>query len=182
MTTPILESERIILRPLTTSDANHIFESWTSDPEVAKFMIWDLHKSVDETLMWLKIEEENARSIKHFVWGFILKENGVLFGSGGINFQEDKGCYELGYNIMRKYWGQGLTTEASKVILDFAADNLNQNKFFCRHAADNIGSQKVMLKLGFKHHGDSEYSSFSGKKHFKSMDYYLTNYHTNYKQ
>lgn len=57
MITPVLESKRMILRPLSLNDANHIFKSWTSDPEVAKFMIWDIHKSVDDTIEWLKIEE-----------------------------------------------------------------------------------------------------------------------------
>lgn len=173
MVTPILESERIILRPLRVDDANHIFQKWTSDPEVARFMIWDLHQSVEDTIEWLKIEVENEKSIHHFGWGFIMKGTGELFGSGGINFQQDKDCYELGYNIMKKYWGQGLTTEASKKILDFAEDILEQKKFFCRHAVGNIGSQRVIEKLGFKYHGGSEYSSFSGEKHFKSKDYYL---------
>ncbi len=173
MITPVLESKRIILRPLTLNDANHIFKSWTSDPEVAKFMLWEVHKSVDDTIEWLKMEEQNIESEHHYVWGFVLKETGELFGSGGINFKNDLGCYELGYNIMQKYWGQGLTTEAGKAVLDFAINILGEKKFFCRHAADNIGSKKVMTKLGFEYYADSSYSSYSGEKHFLSKDYLL---------
>lgn len=172
MITPVLESKRMILRPLSLNDANHIFKSWTSDSEVAKFMIWDIHKSVDYTMEWLKIEEQNIDS-EHYVWGFVLKETGKLIGSGGINFKKELGCYELGYNIMKTYWGKGLTTEAGKVILDFAIRILEEKKFFCRHAADNIGSKKVMTKLGFEYYANSSYTSFSGEKHFLSRDYYL---------
>ncbi len=173
MITPVLESNRIILRPLSLSDANHIFNSWTSDPEVAKYMIWDTHKSVEETTEWLKIEVNNIDNKKHYVWGFILKETGELFGSGGISFNRKLGCYSLGYNIMKRYWGQGLTTEAGKTILDYGINILGENKFFCRHAVNNIGSKKVMIKLGFKYFVDSSYSSFSGEKHFIGKDYYL---------
>jgi ribosomal-protein-alanine N-acetyltransferase len=46
-------------------------------------------------------------------------------------------------------------------------------KFLCRHAVDNIGSKKVMIKLGFEYVSDSSYTSFSGQKHFLSKEYYL---------
>ena len=173
MKTPILESKRIILRPLTIDDAENIYRSWTSDPEVAKFMMWDTHKSIDDTIEWLKIEVENVHKEGLYNWGLVLKETGELFGSGGIYYKEHLNCYELGYNIMKKYWGQGLTTEAGKVILDFAIDTLGEKKFFCRHAIDNIGSKKVMEKLGFQYHSDSSYNSLNGEKQFLSKDYYL---------
>jgi len=173
MITPILESERIILRPLALNDAEDIYVGWTSDSEVAKFMIWDLHKSVEDTIEWLKIEVQNIDNEHHYVWGFILKETGELFVSGGISFKSNLDCYELGYNIMKEYWGQGLTTEAGKGILDFAINTLGEKVFFCRHAVGNIGSRKVMTKLGFKYSADSSYTSFSGAKQFSSKDYYL---------
>lgn len=107
-------------------------------------MIWDLHKSVGDTIEWIKIkiDVQNIDNEHHYVWGFILKETGELFGSGGISFNKELGCYSLGYNIMKRYWRQGLTTEAGKTILDFAISTLGENRFFCRHAADNIGSKK----------------------------------------
>lgn len=173
MKTTILESKRIILRPLSINDAEHIFKSWTSDPEVAKFMKWDQHQSIQDTIGWLKQEEQNIESELHYTWGFILKETGELFGSGSICFNKEVDCYELGYNIMKKFWGKGLTTEAGRLMLDFGINTLAVKKFFCRHAIDNIGSKKVMLKLGFKYFADSSYTSFSGQKHFLSKDYYL---------
>jgi ribosomal-protein-alanine N-acetyltransferase len=80
MITPILESKRIILRPLSLNDAEDIYKSWTSDSEVAKFMIWDVHKSINDTIEWLKMEVQNVDKEHHYVWGVVLKETGELFG------------------------------------------------------------------------------------------------------
>ena len=57
MKTPILETERLLLRPLTTNDAESAFSNWTSDPDIAKFMRWELHSNISETFEWLVSEE-----------------------------------------------------------------------------------------------------------------------------
>ena len=173
MKTPILETKRMLLRPIYVSDAEHIFKTWTSDEDVAKYMIWDTHETVEETIEWLKIEESNLMSDKNYTWGMVLKENDELFGTIGLNYKDEEKCFAIGYNIAKKYWSMGLTTEAGKRVIEFAQKELGQKKFFCRHALDNIGSMKVMTKLGFKYVKDGSYSSFSGKKHFDSKDYYL---------
>lgn len=173
MITPILESDRILLRPLSVKDAEHIYKNWTTDPDVAKFMIWDLHTSIEDTIEWLKLEEENIKSDEHYVWGFVQKDTGELFGSGGINYKKEIDCFEIGYNIMKKYWGQGLTTEACQRIIDFATNTLGLEKLFGRHAVENIGSEKVLRKLGFQYVADEFYESTSKKKRFASKDYYL---------
>ena len=102
MKTPILETERLILRPLIASDAKAVFENWTSDQDVAKFMRWSVHKDVSETYQWLASDEMLLESDAVYNWGFVLKESGELIGSGGLVFQETKEMYELGYNIMKK--------------------------------------------------------------------------------
>ena len=51
MRTPTIETERLILRPLTVDDAQNAFERWTTDPEVAKYMMYTAHKSIDETIL-----------------------------------------------------------------------------------------------------------------------------------
>ena len=40
MKTPIIETERMILRPLSVMDANDIYERWTSDDRVSKYVRW----------------------------------------------------------------------------------------------------------------------------------------------
>ena len=103
MKTPVLETKRLLLRPLTYGDAQAVFSNWTSDAEVAKFMRWDVHTNISQTQEWLATEEASIGSDLLYNWGFILKETGELIGSGGLVSQQSKGIFELGYNIMKTY-------------------------------------------------------------------------------
>ena len=58
MITPIIETERMILRPLTVADAEDIYERWTTDERVARYVRWSVHTSVDLTIEWLKMVEQ----------------------------------------------------------------------------------------------------------------------------
>lgn len=173
MRTPVLETERLLLRPMTANDAESVFRNWTSDPDVAKFMRWELHKHVSETREWLTSEEALVESDAVYNWGFVLKETGELIGSGGLVYIEFKGMFELGYNIMKKYWGRGLTTEAAQRIIDFGKNELKQTKFYCCHAKGNPASGKVMTKVGFRYQKDGAYSSWNQERTFESKEYLL---------
>lgn len=173
MITPRLETERIILRPLEIEDAETAYMNWTSDPDVCKHMSWNLHQSVHETVQWLKNEAENVYKDTNYTWGFVLKQNNSLFGSGGFCFNLEINMFELGYCIMKPYWNIGLTTEASKAMVEFAAQQLGVVRLFAKHAKENPASGKVMEKVGFIYQGDGSYSSIDGKKRFESREYLL---------
>ncbi len=173
MITPIIETERILLRPLKTADAETVYNGWASDPGVAKYMRWNLHRSVNDTIEWLTAEEENVYKDNNYTWGFVYKENNELFGSGGLHYNEERKMFELGYNIMKKYWNLGLTTEASRAIVDFAAKRLGVASLYGTHAKENPVSGKVMEKLGFIYQSDGKYSSFDEKRFFECREYLL---------
>ncbi|MCL2286265.1 MAG: GNAT family N-acetyltransferase [Firmicutes bacterium] len=172
MITPVLETERILLRPATVQDAEVIYTNWASDPEVAKYMRWSVHGSVGETFAWLATVEANMAN-DNYDWLFVLKETGQAIGSGGIFYNKTHGMYELGYCLMKKYWGQGLATEAAQAILKFGIDELNLTSFFACHAKENPASGRILERLGFVYKGDGTYSSFDDKRVFESREYFL---------
>lgn len=174
MAAPTLETERITLRQLRTEDASQVYNNWAKDPDVTRFMRWTAHKSICETTIWLASVEALTENDGNYSWGFVLKENGVLFGTGGLSFCQERGMYELGYNIMKKYWNMGLTTEAARAIVDFAADALGADRIFAVHAKENGASGRVLEKLGFIYQNDCVSTSFDGKRTFESREYLLT--------
>jgi [ribosomal protein S5]-alanine N-acetyltransferase len=173
METPVIETERLILRPLTEGDAKAVFEGWASDQEVARFMRWNLHKNIEETKEWLVSEEAAAMSEDIYNWGFILKESQRLIGSGGLIYSHQHQLYELGYALARDCWGKGLTTEAARRIVEYAKDELKIERLFAAHAIDNVASGKIINKIGFTYQKEGVYSSFDGSRTFQSKEYIM---------
>jgi ribosomal-protein-alanine N-acetyltransferase len=171
MRTPILETQRIILRPLSVADADQVYRNWASDPEVARYMSWTVHSDIQITKDWLLDAENHIDDENNYDWGFERKSDHVLIGSGGIYYKEEKGMFTLGYNLMKSCWRQGYTSEAAARILSFATQELQQNKLYSFHAKDNPNSGKVMEKVGFYYVSDTEYDSMDGTKHFEAREY-----------
>jgi ribosomal-protein-alanine N-acetyltransferase len=144
------------------ADAQTAFDNWTSDPDVAKYVRWNTHETVNTTIEWIAHVEQGLSNDKCFDWCFVLKETGEIFGSGGVFWRNDVGLFELGYVIMKKHWNKGLTTEAARAIVDFAVCELKQTKLFTCYAIGNEASGRVMEKLGFVYQKDGEYSKFDG--------------------
>lgn len=165
METPILETERLILRPITLADAEEAFTNWTSDPDVTRYMSYSTHENVEVTREWLRSVEEDQSLDTSFDWGFVRKTDGRLIGSGGIYYKEESGMFELGYNIMKDCWHQGYTTEAAREMVRFAVEELGQIKLCCKHVVENVNSGRVMMKVGFHRVGQRPWESLDGTKH-----------------
>lgn len=167
---PILETERLILRPITLDDAEACF-SWGSDERVARFMCYPTAKDISETIAWIKttlVDEEEWN------WAFVLKSENRVIGTGGIGpnkFMD--GYWGIGYNLHYDYWHKGYCTEAMRAIVDYAHNELGVNKICSDHAVDNPRSGKVMEKLGLKFHHYGEYSKLDGSVTFKAKFYTL---------
>ena len=94
--TPIIETERLILRPITPVDADEAFV-WLGDEKVNKFMPYNLYKNIDEVLRWINVILPDD---SNFHWRFVLKENNLLIGSGNIGpHKGNPDEWGFGYNI-----------------------------------------------------------------------------------
>ncbi len=174
MKTPVIETERLILRPLNAGDAKAVYEGWASDQEAARFMRWNLHQNVEESKEWLVSEEAVEMGEDVYNWGYILKENQRLIGSGGLFYSQQHQMYEIGYVLARDYWGIGLATEAAQRIVEYAKDELKAKSLFATHAIDNAASGKIIKKIGFTYQKEGTYSSFDGSRTFLSKEYIMT--------
>ena len=148
----ILETDRLILRPLTLADAETAYYGWTSDAEVARYVSWLPHHSINNTIEWLKEIEwkrDDAGNIapsSKYIWGFVLKETNELFGSAGLIWEESRQLFQVGYNIMKSHWNNGYTTEAMRAVLNYAASNLGLKRVAGGHAKENLASAKVIAR------------------------------------
>lgn len=158
-----VQTARLVLLPLDVSDATDAFK-WCGDPEVARFMNYNLYTSADDVAKWIADSGHNC-------FGFFLRENGRLIGSGDVH-KNSGGVHELGYNLAKAYWGKGYCTEASKGMLAYRVAQ-GVGDFACEHAVDNVRSGRVIQKCGFEFTSDGSYTSFDGTRTFKSRKYSL---------
>ncbi|MBP0983267.1 MAG: GNAT family N-acetyltransferase [Oscillospiraceae bacterium] len=162
----IIETERMILRPLTQDDANSVFE-WAGDPIVNKYMPYPLHETIHQTEEWIStLGNKNE-------FCFCLKDTGKVIGSGSITFREEYDAYELGYNLNRLFWGKGYATEASKAMIQWAHQELGACNFIARHANENHASGNVIRKCGFQFECYGQYSRYDGSEVFEASYYTL---------
>jgi len=162
-----LETDRLILRPLTMMDKQEIYK-WASDPRVAKYMLYSTYRSPEDANYWLENIYATDRELDY---GFVWKETGELIGSGGINYHPENGDWSLGYNIRYDMWGNGIVLEACQKIIEYARTNYEVKKIVGVFAVDNPNSGKIMEKLGMTYHCDCEYTKFDGSETFKAKNY-----------
>lgn len=171
MKTPVLETERLILRPFCTEDAKAVYEGWETDPEVARYMFWTSHNDINRTIDWVKEEVDRIDSADWYRFAICSKESGELLGTGILYLEEEYDKFEIAYNLGRKAWGFGYATEAMHEIIGFAKEMLGITQIMGRHAAENPASGKVLEKLGFIYTRDIPYECNHGEKIYQGKEY-----------
>ena len=152
--TKVLETERLVLRKFTMEDAQPMFDAWASDPEVTKYLTWPAHESVAISEMVMKDWVAGYEKPDHYKWAITWKETGKLMGDiSAVQVWDHVCAAEIGYCMSRKWWGQGVMTEALKAVVDYLIVEVGMNKVGARHDPRNIGSGKVMQKAGMTYEG-----------------------------
>lgn len=149
-----LETERLVLRRFTIDDSEAVYNNWTSDSEVSKYMRWEHHRSIQETFSkvsdWVKRYANNS----FYQWAITLRDSDEPIGAIGlIVVNESDMCGDFGYCISRKYWGKGITTEALREVLRLAFEMVGFNRIESYHSINNPASGKVMKNAGMKFEG-----------------------------
>ena len=150
---PLLSTPRLLLRDLRLTDLDDLYE-YASDPEIDRYTPWDRYMSLDEA------REDLGRYIAryeqgHFrAWGIEHRADKKLIGITNFGFvsTEDRRA-EMGYTIARKYWGQGLATEAAQALIQYGFEKLDLVRIEAVVLPENKASSKVLLKVGMQFEG-----------------------------
>ena len=150
---PILETSRLVLRPLSVRDARDIY-SWASDPKVARYVLWDAHRSLSETRDYLRTVRRMYRRGLPSSWAVVLTESSRVIGTIGFMWYSDLNCTaEIGYSFSRSCWNHGYATEALRAVLSSAFASLPLNRIEAQHDVRNPASGRVMEKCGMRQEG-----------------------------
>ncbi|NOQ73615.1 MAG: GNAT family N-acetyltransferase [Crocinitomix sp.] len=146
-----IETERLILRPFTLDDVALSYEmnldarvsEFTGDGGVASLK--EIERRITEDVLGDYAKYGYGR------WAIELKEGSEFIGFAGLKFLDDINEVDLGYRLMFDYWGKGLATEAAMACLDYGFNTLHLNRIIAMLLPDNIGSIRVLEKVGFSY-------------------------------
>lgn len=145
-----INSERLILRSILETDIDnvHLLHSLA---EVDKFNTLGIPESIEETKLLIDnwITENNKETIQRFTFATELKTDNQFIGIIGINIGKAKyKNAEVWFKFDPNFWNKGYATEALREILNFGFNNLNLHRIEAGCAVENIGSIKVLEKVG----------------------------------
>ncbi|WP_017210338.1 GNAT family N-acetyltransferase [Clostridium beijerinckii] len=92
-------------------------------------------------------------------------ETGDLHGAGLIYVEEEYEKFEIAYNLGKKAWSFGYTTEVMQEVIKFAKEDLGIKEIMGRHAEENPASGKILDKLGFSYIRNIPYECNGGKNY-----------------
>lgn len=149
---PILETQRLILRPLTESDLDDLFE-YAQDIHVANPGMWQPYESYESCrqhlnqliglyqrwLMWWALED---------------KASGKMIGRCELaRYDDEDRKAEIGYALNRDFWRQGLMREAMQAVLKHGYTELNLDRTSAVVLTDNAASIALLEQQGFQREG-----------------------------
>ncbi|WP_050977241.1 GNAT family N-acetyltransferase [Planococcus antarcticus] len=77
---PVIETGRVLLRKVTMEDAADLFE-YASQPEVCKYLPWQMHQSIADAKVFLSFIMEGYDQQSKLTWAIELKESGKMIGT-----------------------------------------------------------------------------------------------------
>jgi ribosomal-protein-alanine N-acetyltransferase len=150
---PILETERLVLRPFLLSDA-HDVQQLAGDRAIAETTLNIPHPYGDGLAEeWISKHQDLFDQGKALHFAITLKGDQELVGAVSLMSMVKGHQAELGYWIGKPYWNQGYCTEAAREVVRYGFDILGLNRIHACHFSRNAASGSIMLKLGMTHEG-----------------------------
>jgi RimJ/RimL family protein N-acetyltransferase len=148
------ETNRLILREILLTDVEGMFEL-DSDPEVHKYLGNKPVTQKDQIIYIINFIRQQYSDNGIGRWAVVDKKTNAFIGWTGLKFVTEltnnhQNYYDLGYRLIRKYWGQGIATETAIVSLEYAFNKLSVNEVYAAASIDNISSNKIIKKVGLK--------------------------------
>lgn len=161
---PVLETKRLLCREITAADAPTLHRYW-SDPVVMEFLSLAPFTKLEETQEMISLVNLMPAAGQGFRWAITRKQDEQVLGTCGFhNGKPEHSRFEMGYELGREYWRQGIMSEALRAILSFGFQTMKINRVeaFVNHG--NVRSTGILAKLGFQLDGIlREYEKNRGK-------------------
>ena len=151
---PILTTPRLVLRPFEEADVDALFPH-ASNPNVTRFTLWDHHKTVEDTLTFIRdYAFLRYREGIHEPYAITLLPDPRPIGACGCFWvSQPNRAMEVGYWVAEPFWGRGIAVEACRACIAESFRSSDVHRIQARVITGNEASCRVVEKLGFRCEG-----------------------------
>jgi RimJ/RimL family protein N-acetyltransferase len=159
----ILETPRLLLRHLVMDDLDALFALYDDEAVRRYFPEGRLtYEETREELEWFLNGHPSHPELG--LWATIYRETGEFIGRCGLLPWTIDGRHEVevAYLLDKKFWGQGLATEAAQALVQYGFEHLQLSRLICLIDRENEASIRVATKIGmtFEKEGKDEKGPF----------------------
>jgi [ribosomal protein S5]-alanine N-acetyltransferase len=149
---PRLETKRLVLREMRPADVEAIFAIY-GDEEVMRYRDVLAFSRLEEAQHFLEQVRSRGEYGEEMHWGITLKGEEQLIGSCGYSWHLGPPFGAIGYDLARRYWKQGIMTEAIGALLHYGFEVRNLHRVEARVRLGNETSMRLLQRLGFQEEG-----------------------------
>lgn len=146
----VIYTDRLQLIPMEMKYLYSAHE-YAADKDNTIYMLYLPNETLEETKRFIAAAEKEwqQESPAFFEYAIVMDGNHV----GGISLypeKENPSTAELGWTVNKKYWRQGICTEAAKALMNYAVETRGITRFIAHCDSENMASRTVMEKIGMK--------------------------------
>jgi [ribosomal protein S5]-alanine N-acetyltransferase len=146
---PILATERLTLRQLSTDDQQSIF-ALRSDTAINKYLNRAPCNTIEDAINFINQVNDNIQKNNSIYWVITLTKSKTFVGTICLfEFSNEKNTCEIGYELLTNFQGQGIMKEAAEKVITYAFHTIQLQKIAAFTHSSNTNSTKLLEKAGF---------------------------------
>jgi ribosomal-protein-alanine N-acetyltransferase len=151
----LITTKRLILRQIILEDDKGIFEL-DSDPAVHRYLGNAPITTIEEARTVIQFIQQQYINNGIGRWAIIEKKTNLFIGWAGLKLVKEitnahVDYYDIGYRLIKKYWGQGFATEAAEAWLNYGFTTMGLSTIYAMADVNNAASKKVLEKIGLNY-------------------------------
>lgn len=158
---PELETKHFLLREVKEKDCKDIYDIYSIE-EAVRYQQIEPMQSMEQAQKAVNYFLNAYKNKKFVRWCIADKSSDKVVGLITLHdFDNWNSRAEIGYMLNKKYWGQGIGSEAGQKVIEYAFEVIELHRIEALIHPDNIASIKLSKKLGFKEEGLKDKCAFN---------------------
>lgn len=144
----VAQTPRLLLKQFSLDDVDGFF-TLNQDPEVLQYTGDRPFADKQEVATFIR-EYDQYDKYGLGRWSLYLKSTGEYIGFSGLRYSPETNDTDIGFRLMRKYWGRGYATESARAALTLAFTEFDKDRVIARAMTNNQASHAVIQKLAMQ--------------------------------